>query len=484
MQLRSPRLLFRYLANLFLTFFRSFFFTGRFSLLSLLLLSLFLCSGVVINPGRAHAEILYVSYDSSSATSTGLGPNAGNNPKYRIVGSFVATHDIDFNDATTSIVFEGTNLTGGVNFNVDFSTSTDSLYPSTPGVFSSFWPLSLAATSDGLPHQYTGSVGPGNIGANAGIVHSGETVYVLIYSTQGFPFATQSVTTDTPGTSFFGEIVYNETPVFGDGPTRIVATVPRDGTTVATSSAVTLGATIVVNTADWTAALSSNAGRWQVVQRLTSGAYHVTGSFGTAGTVIDSRTFTYPITTSGISVFSTTTSILAQGQYTLVTEIQKQPTLVGNILGFFGLNQQAVIVSTTTHFLAATSTTADVFYRNGSISNDLITNASTTAADCLTLALTDCLSYLFRPNPSSWQQFDAIDITHKPPLGYFFAVSDALSTTSASTTPSGAIPAVFLVVTTEIGSWFGAMLGLLTDIILTALAVWIFVRMSKWDWQQ
>jgi len=261
-----------------------------------------------------------------------------------------------------------------------------------------------------------------------------------------------------------------------DSSTRIVSVTPANGTTVATSTSGTIGATIHVNPSEWV-----NSGfDWYVQVQVV--AQNVFNTQPGASPSLVGKTYRFPISAEGYASFSTTTDISSIGDYTVVTQIRK-PTNLSNILGFFGFGSNSgVLAATTTVFTAATSTASDLLFKNYNKQlADFTNSASTTLSlsQCLELSIGGCFSYMFVPDTAVVSQFSGLgaDLGRKPPFGYWGLVKDVLATSTASTTPSA-----YLLGAESVGVWFAAFIFGLGSIIMLSVAVWIFKRLSAWDW--
>jgi hypothetical protein len=200
--------------------------------------------------------------------------------------------------------------------------------------------------------------------------------------------------------------------------------------------------------------------------------------------VFPSGSFDFPLSVLdvGSASFSTTTPILTVGKYTVTTQIRRH-TFWGSLLhtiGFGGFDQ-GIIVSTTTSFTVSTTTTADIL-RTKDITSILtgLTASSTSVAnitECLTLNLGDCMAALFYPDQSAydgWAQLELLFGT-KPPFGYFSALGGLIGGV-ASSTPDNAGANV-------LRAGFAPLRAGISDILWLMVAIYIIIRLARWDWQ-
>lgn len=177
--------------------------------------------------------------------------------------------------------------------------------------------------------------------------------------------------------------------------TRIDTVTPADGSTIATSTAATIGATGYVNANDY------QSGMFLRVKYARFSSYQ-------AATANPDNLFTtveFPITTYGAFSFSTTTPIIGVGDYRLLTEI-RQPSITNNIINFFGFGQFANIgisFASTTRFTAAHANSYDTFVASTSASiDDYIANSGynwdvCNMTDFSTFSFQECFFLLFIP---------------------------------------------------------------------------------------
>jgi len=209
----------------------------------------------------------------------------------------------------------------------------------------------------------------------------------------------------------------------------------------------------------------------------------------TTATFADSLASLFSSLITSPGFFSTSTSVYVSGQpiifseigrYSMTTNLQKPtPGFFNSILGA----TWETVDSTTTVFTLATATPAQQAAAAGAVAQaarcSIATSTSYSIWSCVNDGISSCVAQLFVPCDSSFQQFDDIDITKKPPLGYFTSVSGVFATSSsATTTPVALVGAAF--VSTSLGS----LIAGLGDIVLLVVAIWIFVRIAYWDWHQ
>jgi len=263
--------------------------------------------------------------------------------------------------------------------------------------------------------------------------------------------------------------------------TRITAVVPPDQSVIATSSSATVGATVFVNASDFTTLLQSgNTWFVRVTYQLTAPAFSPAS--------IGKHSFDFPITDSGFSVFSTTTSILSAAQYTLTAQIRSSG-LTGSILSFvsFGFLDPNVIAATSTTFLAASQSVYDQYLASSTATlKNFINNpfdflsSTSTASDCSFTDLPACVAALFSPDGATLLKYTTLGdtLTRKPPIGYFTAAGRLIASTTASSTASFSIP---------YASFVAGTLGTLEDGLAAVLWVltgwWVFHRLRKFNFQ-
>jgi hypothetical protein len=344
---------------------------------------------------RADALIFYdQTLDSGGEVQTGLGPNPGNDPKYQIVGSFVVTEDIDLGTGTTSILFSAHNSTPGVSFNAAIATSTnDPLLPTGFPTIIAFNNIDLG--NDGVTRSTVADSPPSQCGAGLCQLRAGDTVYILIYSTQGISFSTQYVITDSADSDFYGQLTFNETPPGPSNTTRIITVEPSDDETIATSTTATIGATGYINDDDFQNGMFVR----MIYLQQSSNQASVANPYN-LGTTID-----FPIDVPGAFSVSTSTSITRAGVYIMQSSI-RTTSVFSNVLNFMGFGQfanQGIKTSTSTRFIADHQTAFDVLVGSTTQAIDDYIASSTISLSACTgwtqFNLIDCLNLMLIPQP-------------------------------------------------------------------------------------
>lgn len=264
------------------------------------------------------------------------------------------------------------------------------------------------------------------------------------------------------------------------GGTRIDNVGPASGTTLATSTILSLSATGWLDSPD---ANSDEYLEWSITTPESCVAC--------AGPSFTGQTLTYdldliPFPTGTAQSFgeSTTTnvSLNTPGLYSMTTSIRR-PSAV-----FFGLIpwSPSVVFSTTTTFIVGQTTVLDQTL--AALGGGALV-ATTTAANlsaCIPIPgyfiLTNCLTTLFVPSANSLAMVqisqDKDLIMRKPPFGYFTSIGsllDGMSTTSAaSTTPAGI---------SVLEDMFSPLRTGLSFILWFALFMWVFHRVRRWEFQ-
>lgn len=223
-----------------------------------------------------------------------------------------------------------------------------------------------------------------------------------------------------------------------DDTTHIIAAIPDNGETVASSTSGVVGALINVNTHQWTQALAQNAGNWFVRLTLTPPIKpNVLGGAFASG---QSISFTFPITDSGISNLATTTDLSTFGNYTESIQIV-QPSWASTYLSWFGFSG-TVLDSTTTRFTVGVPTGFDKLNASSTsiIDQFLASSSPQLIASCASFTsfdLADCLNLLFIPQPSTFSYVlaDVNGILQFAPWGYATRAVAILSGSATSSFP-------------------------------------------------
>jgi len=240
------------------------------------------------------------------------------------------------------------------------------------------------------------------------------------------------------GADVFGNFVGVIYDSAGSGATRIIAANPLDKATVASSTSGTIGVKINVNTPQWTQALAQNAGNWFVHITLTSPIKpNVLGGAFASG---NSKDFNFPINTSDVINFATTTDLSTLGDYTMNIEIV-QPSWLSTYLSWFGFSG-TVLDATTTRFTVVNQTGFDTLNSSSTsiIDQFLASTSPQLIASCASFTsfdLADCLNLLFIPQPSTFGYVlaDVNGILQFAPWGYATRAVNILSGTATSSFP-------------------------------------------------
>jgi len=208
-----------------------------------------------------------------------------------------------------------------------------------------------------------------------------------------------------------------------DTTTHISSVIPANNATVSTTTSRTLEITGYISTSTIAAGstvisveMSNTASRVALTANALSAFFAAFG--GSDQTSID-RTFSFEATTSGAFDVSTTTDLSEVGQYSLYTAITTTES------SFFGLFSSSVVqASTSTKFLAATSSVYDSMVEQSGVTGSIFQQAVTDQADsCVSIVSTfnACFFALFVPDQadftSLFQEFHD-DIGDRVPFGY------------------------------------------------------------------
>jgi len=417
-------------------------------------------------PAPASADILYSqTADGSGSTST---PTTSD--YYTKVGSFSWPVTGQFG-GDVQIYWEGKGGTLGQEFTFRMSTTTCTNNPSSIGNFTAT--AARVVSNDGAYHanqQY--------FSTSTLTIPAFTTVCVYATSNVGIGGNVPRVRTNAAGTQFYGEITKGEVTL--DHTTRIIESLPVNGSVVATTTTGTIGATVWVNGDDWATAGFND---WQITARIISPGTEFGGG-------VTQPPVTIPITDSGLSAVSTTTyengntiSFQQQGVYQVQYLLQKP---AGGLLNYLLGIRWDTVAASSTRFVAGTSTAAeDLFSQLSDNIAGFSSEASSTLTvlGCFTFDIGKCLIYIFQPDRVagysdllSFQNFPD-RLSKKPPFGYWTQATALLSTTTASTTPP-----VYFLGAAAVAEWLTVLVGGISNIILLLLAIWIFQRISYWDW--
>jgi len=419
---------------------------------------LLLCSLAIGSflPSAAYAENLYVQQSDNSGTI-----NIGHGAGAAVIGSFTLSASTTISaDAEMNFFVKSTALGAVGPMIVDITPTTGS------GTFRFAFDLPAV---DGNFHSLSTTTETAYVGTELG-----PGAYD-VYADNNSIFNTTLTQSDAGGSEFYGYIQNGGTPPDGNVNTRIITVTPPNGTTVATSSAVTIGTEVYLSLNDYL-----NGGNWSAqIELLQNNFFDVQVG---ASPSLFTEVFRWSLA-PGYTELSTTTEIMTVGSYTLRTTIRKS-SVIGSVLDFFGFGSSfGVVVSTTTQFYAARPSQFDVLSsttRQALI--DFSENASSTAtlADCGNLFnISQCVAYFVQPSAGSISQYSDLgeDLSRKPPFGYWTLAKDMLSTTTASTTPGIALQGA-----SAVAEWFAVLILGISNLILLVAAVWMFQRISLWDW--
>jgi len=250
------------------------------------------------------------------------------------------------------------------------------------------------------------------------------------------------------------------TPPITDTHTRVDTVTPPNGTTIATSTSATIGATGYVNVDNLASStvvtihlynqsgIASNAvagvgfaGGNQYAGTPTCPSYLSwfcgSDSTGTQLSIVN-QTFTFPVTSSGTFSFSTTTSLVQLGRYSMDTTVSNTSS---SFFGFFSTVTN--LAATSTSFTASTTSKFDLASDNAKATIAALANG--TPPSCTIDFSTifdlskwgDCLSALFNIG-ANWAgetlKANALDFLHRFPWGYATRVVEILTTSTATTT--------------------------------------------------
>lgn len=210
---------------------------------------------------------------------------------------------------------------------------------------------------------------------------------------------------------------YPEVPYFilssdipADTSTHIISVTPANGDVVATSTTFSFAVTGYVNPGDYTDGM-------QVVMdwgNRSTASQNVVGPIFSTMVLLDSKgTFTFPISSSGLFSFSTTTNMQQVGDYNVNT------TLIGSAFTVFGVNFGShLFAATSTLFTVATTTEFDRVTRDVQAQ---VQHFSSSACSFSNFQVFGCLSYLIIPSTADMRTLfnQLYDIFFKQfPFGY------------------------------------------------------------------
>lgn len=196
-------------------------------------------------------------------------------------------------------------------------------------------------------------------------------------------------TVDTLAFKIFGATVVVDTT------TRINTVTPASGSTIATSTAATFGATGYIKDTDF-----KNGMFVQIKYGLYADA---ASPAGPASPDLLYTTLVFPLSSSGNFSVSTTSPALKKGQYTMQTSIQTT-SIVNNVLNFLGFGQFAnngILSATSTQFVGDSFSGYDIYVASttANITNYLASSTISLAAcsSWTSFNLGDCMNLMFVP---------------------------------------------------------------------------------------
>lgn len=275
-----------------------------------------------------------------------------------------------------------------------------------------------------------------------------------------------------PAGQYNYKVFYWSSGFSGFTQTAITSVTPYNGQTVATDTPLSLEAIGWVQ--GWKA--GTNVVFSYITQYDSALGVGVSPSLNTTTITVPVPNFA-EVPNLSFDVSATSSPPSTVGRYLLTTSVT-QPSL-----SFFGFTIfTSTLVSTSTFFIASTTTNADQLFANFMAqSANFNTTASSSASlnDCLGFNMGLCMTYLFLPSAASLSQYSTLgsNLTSKPPLGYLKIAQTLLSnatTTTASTTPQG------------IGVVAGIFAPLITGLSLLLwfmLVLWMFHRLRNFNFQ-
>jgi len=286
--------------------------------------------------------------------------------------------------------------------------------------------------------------------------------------------------------------IKTETVEYVSEYTQITSITPINGSTIATSSTNTIGATGILNETDLNA-----------YSRLKIHLENSNTSFQQCADVICatfasssiSRDFYESLLFDGAFSYSSSTTGLPIGRYYVTTSIEK------GSLCFVGFCfWTTTVVSTSSTFIVSTTTKIDKIKDNATTYLDSLTQDTSTFDNCTVTSFDffECFSdltiYLFVPNQSELNNL--VDTLHTGvlvhfPLGYVTDFIDILSTTTVgtltpinATLPSGVIGAgatINLDITNSFDTMLEATTGVFTNASASSTDTFFDITNSYWE---
>jgi hypothetical protein len=317
---------------------------------------------------------------------------------------------------------ENANLgAGGIDGTFPYDNLNNTIYANFGATTTSGW---VCFTSSGLGGAPCGTDATWNV------YWSGSVTGYASSSMPGFTISSTTIATSTPT------------------HTEIVSVNPVNGSTIATSTAATIGAVVWVDPLQWTQDLSNNLGPYTLtIQVIPATAAQVAAPPGAVQSLYPKYTFT--VENAGYSYFSTTTNASDSGTYQMQTEFTKSQTWYGQIFSWlsFGIvSNSNILDSTSTSFNANKSLTTAIFSASTTeaIANLLASSTATLTTlsnECipgLGFNIGDCFALIFVPDTQAlggWFQAFRSQFLSYAPWGYATRFITILTTSSTSSSP-------------------------------------------------
>lgn len=274
-------------------------------------------------------------------------------------------------------------------------------------------------------------------------------------------------------------------PTFND-ETRIISTVPDDKQVVSSTTAVNLSANGWLNSADVVEGSQSLSHGLSVGWYIQSIPVSVAGCFVSICQTIRQPLTAIVATTSQSFLETTTTPALPRGLYVMDTSINKANTVLGfdSFFGLFDFGYTTLATKRTT-FVVGTTTASENYFLDRVSQPINVLNATSTAAaltSCLPVPayfdVRDCVKVLFYPSyqysaSTQWSQ-----ISSRPPFSYWTDITTQLKDATTTATSTFSLIGAGFVATT-----FSTLINGLAYILWLLLLVWLFKRLSKWEFQ-
>lgn len=307
------------------------------------------------------------------------------------------------NDLCTTNFFGGGSITTGIDLNDIYSPVNDGTY---------YWVFNSEASPPGGTYVASGNY--------ISFVVSGGTVVSQ----------TGNTGTSTPD------------------HTEIVSVSPVDGSTIATSTAATIGAVVWVDPTQWTQDLSNNLGPYTLtIQVIPATAAEAAAVPQAVQSLYPKYTFT--VENAGYSYFSTTTNASDPGTYQMQTEFTKSQTWYGQIFNFLSLGAIPtgnILDSTSTSFnadrsLIGTLLSASTTEMIQQLFASSTASFATLSGECipgLGFDIGGCFALIFVPDTnalSAWLTLFKNQFLSYAPWGYATRFITILTTSATSSAP-------------------------------------------------